>query len=599
METRPLLRRDISVDAVFDIETEDWDKFVVGGLYYSDGRYKEFDWTREEDMCREIMSIHGTVWAHAGGIFDIKWFLDFASKWGLFCNIVAAGSRIVQVTIGELKLCDSFALCPVKLKDFTEGQGVSKEALELPCICGNQCGGYCSISRTMEPKLLARLREYLRKDCISLFEALQTLRSYAATNDLDLGATIGSSAWRNAQRFLGLPNATGTPAEHKFLRQGYYGGRVQLYKPGLNVTGHEYDVNSMYPWALKTFPVPIGDKRRDYGASAKRVFLNDRDGIYQGTVTVPESHLPPLPFRYNGGNKTAYPYGTFASTYTLPELQYAISLGCEFQPHECVTWERTEQVFGPWIDRLFALRLQAPGGKKSPMGTFVKLYMNSLTGKLGSNPDRDKFVINPSDIRICTAKSRCAAADGMDCGHCCEKHCSGKCGAHTQYSERIFFSKTFRLDPCSHVQWTAYVTSHARITLNKQQRAFNDGYDCIYSDTDSLFAENPRTTAIGKGLGEWDYAGQFTNFVGIAPKCYYFERDGKLIRKAKGIKLPAMGGIIPGNEYQSTGIVGFRAGAKLGTLFKKRTMTRKLSEQPGDRIKTDYGSRAPHVSELV
>jgi hypothetical protein len=36
-------RRDIDVAAVFDIETENWDRYVVGGFLDADGAYLDFD----------------------------------------------------------------------------------------------------------------------------------------------------------------------------------------------------------------------------------------------------------------------------------------------------------------------------------------------------------------------------------------------------------------------------------------------------------------------------------------------------------------------------------------------------------------------------
>jgi hypothetical protein len=45
---------------------------------------------------------------------------------------------------------------------------------------------------------------------------------------------------------------------YNFIKLGYYGGAVDVYKPyGKNI--YRYDVNSLYPYAMKTFPMPIGN----------------------------------------------------------------------------------------------------------------------------------------------------------------------------------------------------------------------------------------------------------------------------------------------------------------------------------------------------
>lgn len=600
---RPLERRDIEVSAVFDIETEDWDKYVVGGIYLADGSYEDFTWHREDRLVDAILSVPGTVWAHAGGVLDFKWLLDHIARRGYNAQIVAAGSRIVSATIGKTRLCDSFALCPIKLQDFTSGQGVAKEELNLPCECGDACGGYCAIRRSMSSSNLARLREYLRADCESLVEGLERLREFADENDLDLGATIGSSAWRNVRRLYGLPDSDMGTTEHNFCRAAYYGGRVQLYRPGLTPRAHEYDVNSMYPWSLRTFALPVGDRTSDYGRAAQANLVAGKEGIYRCTVTVPEMHLPPLPYRYKNGIKTSYPFGTFGGTYALPELQHALSRGARVSASESIIFSGERILFRDWIDRLFHLRANAPhGGKKGPLGTFLKLYMNSLTGKFGSNPERDKFVINPSSIKVCNGDSvSCPTGGASECGLCCREHCAGTCGAHYQLSENVFYSKSFRIDGCAHVEWAAYLTSHARVALNQQQIAVDEGHDVVYSDTDSIYSISKRTSNIGKDLGQWDYGGECNNFVGLAPKCYYYERNGKAVKKAKGIRLHKSALTIePGKKYQdNSGIIGFRVGAKSGRFFERKDTARTLSKQTGDRIELGNGeTRAPRAEEL-
>lgn len=43
--------------------------------------------------------------------------------------------------------------------------------------------------------------------------------------------------------------------EDTFIRRGYYGGHADVYKPyGENL--YYYDVNSLYPFIMKTFPMP-------------------------------------------------------------------------------------------------------------------------------------------------------------------------------------------------------------------------------------------------------------------------------------------------------------------------------------------------------
>ena len=73
---------------------------------------------------------------------------------------------------------------------------------------------------------------------------------------------------------------------YKDLKIGYTGGSVDVYKPhGENVYG--YDVNSLYPYVMKTFPMPIGQPtyfEGDINLKYKRPF-----GIFEVEIITPEN----------------------------------------------------------------------------------------------------------------------------------------------------------------------------------------------------------------------------------------------------------------------------------------------------------------------
>jgi hypothetical protein len=604
-------RRDIEISAVFDIETENWDRYVLGGFLDAAGAYQDFDFRKEEQLVDTILETEGAVWAHSGGTFDLKWLLDHVKERGLSAQVVSAGSRIVFASVGRCKLYDSRALCPLSLANFTKGLGVEKQQLSFPCKCGEECGGYCSISRRMAPRFWKRLREYLEADCKSLMMGLRSLQDFARHYDLDLGATIGGSAWRNARRSIGLPAADLSRQEHRLAREGYFGGRVQLPRPGLTPRGHEFDVASMYPWTLRQFELPVGAHRIVTRADARRAYRHAMPGIYKVRVQVPEMHLPPLPYRYDRATRTSYPTGTAVGTWPLPELHHAEECGALILDVEhAVIWEASRVLFKEWIERLFAIRKAV--GKKTPLGQFLKLYLNSLTGKFGTDPERLSFAINPKQIHVCRERGECATDGEEDCGRCCVYHCCGRCGASIQYSKHVFARPVFHLDDCAHVHWSSYLTSQGRITLHEQQIAVKGGEDLVYCDTDGIFSISPRTLNIGSDLGQWEWAGEFRAFDGIGPKMYTYLHDpvtckrdhkgkpcdGGRTQKAKGVRL-GKALLRRGASYSAGGIVGFRAGAKLERFFTRNTTTRTVQDQTGDRIPTRGGmTRAPRVTEL-
>lgn len=50
-----------------------------------------------------------------------------------------------------------------------------------------------------------------------------------------------------------------TASMDAFLRDGYYGGHSDVYKPRIK-NGYYYDYNSLYPFAMKKFPMPIASR---------------------------------------------------------------------------------------------------------------------------------------------------------------------------------------------------------------------------------------------------------------------------------------------------------------------------------------------------
>jgi hypothetical protein len=605
---------------VFDLETENWDKYVVGGCLTSGandepGEYKDFRFEQESDAVDYLFGLWGDVWSHNGGIFDNKWALDHANARGLSCRAIPAGARIVELRIGKnLRLLDSKALTKISLEDLTKGQDVAKEKLELPCVCGEACGGYCSIRRDMPTEHWGRVRDYLKADCYSLFGAMQKVRRFALQANLDLGITVGSAAWACASRWLKLPKADLGKDDHEFARKGYFGGRVHKGKD-FSGEGFEADVSSMYPSRLATKPVPIGESTRHIDERNSGLsYAAGLPGIYRVAVKVPETHLPVLPVR--GTERVYYPFGEFEGTWTRPELEYAVSQGTKIEAfRQALVWPESKVLFAEWVEAMFALRANAPGGKSGPIGTFLKYILNSLTGKFGARADNETVELNPPELRACY----CTLED-LDSGGKCF------CGAHAPYgdSPSVFLARRWRLASCAHIEWAGYLTAEARVEWHRQAVSSGDGgRDVVYGDTDSLFTEIRRLRAEGKNLGEWEFKGTYRNLQVVAPKVYWFERGEELNVRGKGLRLGLARSDAPLGERNSKaqrargrlepaarggrsdvfardGIVGFWRGAKEGKFFVREHTTRAISAGFGGRI-LDSGAaytRAPHISEI-
>lgn len=552
-------------------------------------------------MAARLLSMPGAIWAHNGGAFDFKWLLDWMTVFDCEAQVIATGGRVISIRCGQTRFFDSMALAKISLEDFTSGLSIAKQKLDLPCICKLDCGGYCSIKRDMAPAHLARMLEYQKADCESLYLALQALREFAAGADLDLGATVGGSAFRNAARLLGLPKPTLGKMDFKFARRAAYGGRTQLFIPYC-AEGYETDVNSMYPSRLGYHPVPVGTYEKLYDSDAHRAFLDARPGIYRARVNVPQMHMPPLPVHVDGRN--AYPYGEFEGVWALPELQYAQALGVNVSVFEGLAWEREDVMFRPWVERTYNMRFSAPGGKKGPLGTFMKFYLNSVGGKLGSRADHEKYDFNIEDIIKHHPRNEAEKKAGIKC----QEECKGDCGCHFAVPGLPIHKRhVWHIDDCSHVEWFAYMTARSRVEWHRQATSRNEGRDVAYGDTDGMFTKQKRPCTCGNdscprtAVGHWEDTGPYRDFKGVAPKVYTFTRPEKGLQvRAKGLPLRLPKKDDPKRELKlqnlaaaiHTGQVvsrvqplGFKlAGRVAGKFFHAAEQKRQVQVGYGDRV---------------
>lgn len=612
----------LTVDFVFDIEVESWDRFVCGGILTREGFHVH--WHENEDRYIDhLLSLQGIGWAHYGGRYDAIHFVDHLARRGVEAELVGAGGGIIQVRVGDLCLRDSFAVIPLPLSDASKIGSIQKVETGLPCVCNAKvhCGGYCSIRRDMSPVLRRKLAYYLELDCRSTMSMLDALGDYCDKNELDLRMTIGASAWRTAKRLCELRNSDWKASGHggstiyDMARRAYYGGRVQCFRPR-STYGYRYDINSAYPAALSQIELPTG--KFDYVSAriAREKYRKGFEGIFEARVEVSDdTFIPPLPVRSK--DRIYYPIGRFVSWFTGNELRYAEQTGVKVEDvGRALVWTEREKKLKPFVDYLWRLRDEA--GPKTALGKWLKLYSNSITGKFGQSPLRDNMAVNPtSGYEICDGQLGTVECHGVLCGSdavgCCEHQCSPMCSqAHPlDKAMKIWTKRSYRIPSCGHVQYGAYLTSSTRIELHRQMLSYGvGGTNGVYCDTDSVYSEEELTRAIGIQLGEWKPEGPYSEFECVAPKTYRFidAETGELVGHSKGIPNAAKNfdSLIVGSKIQlDRGVLSLRAAArsKVGTsLFQRKSMERAVSADGvhfGDRVLGEDGRTYPtDVSEI-
>lgn len=605
-----------------------------GVLQVSDGEFVAF--RSETAMVDFLLSLSGTVWGWNTGRFDTLWLAGHvrervqAGEITDNVTIRSTGARIVLMTVGSLQIRDIKALVPLSLADAAPIGGTAKLKTGLRCLCGAPapgCGGYCRIRRRMAAPERAALLRYLERDCRAAGAILARLQGYADAHDLDLRSTIGSSAWATTRRRSDLREELLSPFGYRFARQGYYGGRVQVFRARAEA-GWMVDVTSAYPAALSVTALPVGRSHVTAGTGAERAFRAERPGIYQAAVTVPEMHVPPLPARDRHG-RVRYPVGDLTGVWTRPELAYAMSLGVTVRSWgRAVVWARAEPVLADSARYIWSLRDGA--GKKTPLGKWLKFYANSLTGKLAQSPEQETcFIVapgtKPKECPFSTSKApdppiphASRAAGGGDCWNgikckdptwerCCNHQCSRYCGAWYPAAgsptSGVWARKAWVIPPNGFVQWAAYLTATARIELHKQLVSDGQGGDtAVYCDTDSVFSTERRTYNIGAELGQWAETGRFRDFEGLAPKTYrYLDEDGKEVIAAKGIAEPTWNDLRDGKPtLMERGVETWKTAIQEAKLFRRKRLSRTLRHDGsvfGDRVLASDGKTHPRRME--
>lgn len=535
-------RRSYRVDGTFDIECAQWSRVV---LVVTRHRVEGVEVHRTMRAAVErMLGLGGVWWSHNGGTYDSIAAVEELRLMGVTMSISLSGSRISRAMGSGLTLCDSYAVIPLGLDAAAQIAGVAAPVLGWRCECGSNCGGYCGIHVGIGGAKLDDLIAYCVADTGVLMDVLDALDTYCSDHDLDLRGTIGGSAWATARRVLELPDADFPAATWKRLRSGYHGGRVSVFRPRA-AAGRHWDLSAAYPAALAKTALPVGDCN-EYGARIARVCMGSRrPGIYACTVRIRDCHVPPLPWSWRGG--TAYPVGDVSGVWTLPELDAALLRGCVIlDVHWCVVWGSEECVFGALMERWTDLRFAV--GKSTALGAWLRLYPNSITGKLAESPDRRFVRLNPEAgaIRMCTGASPCTRAK-----------CSGACDAWTQLDQwgQLWTVPYYRQATSAHIQWAAYTTAVTRVAW--LDGAESQGMDLVYGDTDSLWTTSRhRPYPDGDGLGEWSLKHTWAEWECAAPKSYAFVdgNTGEVTVRSAGARVRA-GEWQEGTASQDRGVV--------------------------------------------
>ena len=275
--------------------------------------------------------------------------------------------------------------------------------------------------------------------------------------------------------------------------QAYYGGRTECFYLG------EYkepvwilDVNSMYPYIMKTELIP---SRLRWHIKDKEISINQVEDLVKnkrcciiGKVQV-ETDIPFFPYRQEG--KLIFPVGKFDTYISTGSFNFALEYGLKMKFKELLVY-RADKFFEEYINYFWSLRKKYQSEGNKIYSRLCKFFMNSLYGKFGQRQyetiffDESKFAHNFTEF---------FHTDEQGNNYYCLR-ILGKIIAFRQREEPAFNSAP---------AIASHITDYGRVRLFRYM--IKAGLEnVLYVDTDSLFVSekgyNNLKIFLGEELGE-------------------------------------------------------------------------------------------------
>lgn len=365
---------------------------------------------------------------------------------------------------------------------------------------------------------------------------------------------------------------------YNFIKKSYTGGSVDVYKPIpylnrdspsfalRNPDSHEsenakkikrYDVNSLYPFVMKVFPMPcgqpiyfegdilktfndktLGGTRRDHSSVTPYCEETKSDkpfGIFEVDVEAPlDIKIPLLQSRIkvnNGTIRTIAPIGNWTGHYFSDELYNASKYGYKFKIKRGYLFDRGN-LFTDYVDFLYDLKKNSL--KNTPNYIISKLLLNSLYGRLGMNPLCEQHLILSNDKAL-KLYPKIDVTNVLDLKNGKEL-LSFFNKSPLEDSDADLSDNKFDIKNVS-VVVSSVVTASARIHMT--QFKTDNRFSLYYTDTDSIDIDGELDPKfIGDELGQMKLEHTFNDIVFLGPKMYGGITDKYEYSRIKGLKNP-------------------------------------------------------------
>ncbi|WWT39220.1 DNA polymerase [Enterobacteria phage PRDvermilion] len=455
------------------------------------------------------------IYAHNGGKFDFLFLMKYFRG-----KLKIVNGRILEVEHGIHKFRDSYAILPVPL-------AASDEKIEID---------YSKMERETREQHKAEILHYLKGDCVTLHKMVSLFIA-----EFGMRLTIGGTAMNELKQFH--PYDPVRKGFDEAMRPFYFGGRCQAFEKGIIEDDIKvYDVNSMYPHAMRNFRHPFSDEFYEDDKITEETYFIEWEGVNNGAV----------PVRTKTGLDFNQREGVFHTS--IHEWEAGLDTGT-IEPRKIIrTINFVESTtFGAFIDHFFSKRDAAKKAGDLFHNIFYKLILNSSYGKFAQNPENYKeWCITEGGIYL----------EGYD-GEGCEVQ------EHLDY---ILWGRPAEMFNYFNVAVAASITGAARSVL---LRALAQAERPLYCDTDSIICRDLKNVPLDAyQLGAWDLEAT-GNKMAIAGKKLYALYDGD-----NCVKIASKGASLVPRD------IGFLMPPEMEPLKAKKVAQQKAKNIGGEKILT-------------
>jgi len=338
------------------------------------------------NFLKEAKGYH--IYVHNLGGFDGYLLLKELFKMvGNYKILIDQSKDVISIIIPshKINIRDSLRIFPASLQELSI-------IFKTPVPKGNLDHSKVTESLLTDTAFKIEALNYLSQDLISLLDIiLNATKTIHTRYSVDLSrafstASLAITIFRTGYLKFNIPILS-IPID-SYIRKSFIGGATEVYIcRGKNL--YYYDVNSLYPYAIKQ-PIPYNCLGYRKGSE---INLTEFFGFIQARIIVPSKiKIPILPWKDPNLGKLLYPRGCFTGYYFSEELKAAQKLGYIIQPLSGYEFDKID-LFSDYVDYHYALKAESVGAERF----ITKLLLNGLYGFFGRNPQTWIAEILPND----------------------------------------------------------------------------------------------------------------------------------------------------------------------------------------------------------